>query len=154
MAQQLRSPGYYPAPDGNGEQWWNGVSWSESRRGARAVAPGPVAPLVPMDPRMSVVPPAQRIAAPAPYAGARPSSPSRRSSAGSGVTLIVIAALGFAFWFFAGIALIGSIGSLLTAGRQRSAARIAVALIALVIAVVALATQLPDVIEFFSDVRG
>jgi hypothetical protein len=66
----------------------------------------------------------------------------------------VIAALGFAFWFFAGIALIGSIGSLLTAGRQRSAARIAVALIALVIAVVALATQLPDVIEFFSDVRG
>lgn len=26
------SAGWHPAPDGNGEQWWNGVSWSESRR--------------------------------------------------------------------------------------------------------------------------
>jgi len=25
-------PGFYPARDGNGEQWWNGVSWSDSRR--------------------------------------------------------------------------------------------------------------------------
>jgi len=25
-------PGWYPAPSGGGEQWWNGVSWSESRR--------------------------------------------------------------------------------------------------------------------------
>jgi len=25
-------PGWYPAPTGGGEQWWNGVSWSESRR--------------------------------------------------------------------------------------------------------------------------
>ena len=27
-----RSPGWYPAPSGGGEQWWNGVAWSESRR--------------------------------------------------------------------------------------------------------------------------
>jgi len=33
MAAAPLSPGYYPAPDGRGEQWWNGVSWSESRRG-------------------------------------------------------------------------------------------------------------------------
>lgn len=34
MPHAPRSPGYYPAPDGRGEQWWNGVAWSESRRGA------------------------------------------------------------------------------------------------------------------------
>ncbi|UDF13217.1 hypothetical protein LH407_13825 [Antiquaquibacter oligotrophicus] len=33
---QTRSPGWYAAPDGSGEQWWNGVGWSESRRGASA----------------------------------------------------------------------------------------------------------------------
>lgn len=35
----LKRPGWYPAPDRNGEQWWNGVSWSESRRSHRAIPP-------------------------------------------------------------------------------------------------------------------
>lgn len=34
-----RSPGWYPAPDGNGQQWWNGAGWSESRQGATASIP-------------------------------------------------------------------------------------------------------------------
>ena len=33
------SPGWQPAPDGNGEQWWNGVDWSESRRGHSTAQP-------------------------------------------------------------------------------------------------------------------
>jgi hypothetical protein len=27
-----QSPGWYPAPDGNGQQWWNGSTWSDARR--------------------------------------------------------------------------------------------------------------------------
>lgn len=34
------SPGWYPAPDGSGEQWWNGSGWSESRRNADGTTPG------------------------------------------------------------------------------------------------------------------
>ncbi len=35
MAEEYRSPGWYPAPDGApGERWWNGAGWSDSRRGA------------------------------------------------------------------------------------------------------------------------
>ena len=35
-------PGWYPAPDGSGtEQWWNGASWSDAKRGpAGAALPG------------------------------------------------------------------------------------------------------------------
>lgn len=39
MADVVRSPGWYPDPDrGPGERWWNGVSWSDSRRGANGAA--------------------------------------------------------------------------------------------------------------------
>ena len=27
-----KSPGWYPSPDGNGQQWWNGSAWSDARR--------------------------------------------------------------------------------------------------------------------------
>jgi Protein of unknown function (DUF2510) len=33
MADETRSPGWYPDPDAAaGERWWNGAGWSESRR--------------------------------------------------------------------------------------------------------------------------
>ncbi len=32
MAEQNKSPGWYPAPDGTGERWWNGAGWSEAAR--------------------------------------------------------------------------------------------------------------------------
>lgn len=34
------NPGWYPAPDGNGEQWWNGSGWSDTRRNADGTTPG------------------------------------------------------------------------------------------------------------------
>lgn len=42
-----RSPGWYPAPDGNGQQWWNGVGWSETRQGGThpVTAAPPLAPV-------------------------------------------------------------------------------------------------------------
>ena len=59
-----RSPGWYPAPDGNGQQWWNGAGWSESRQGAAVVgapkvSPAPVrAPTAPVAP---VAPAGERV---------------------------------------------------------------------------------------------
>lgn len=51
MAEQYKSPGWYPDPDGKpGDRWWNGAGWSDSRRGAgaaTAVAP-PAAPITPV----------------------------------------------------------------------------------------------------------
>lgn len=38
MSEAPRSPGWYPAPDGRGQQWFNGVSWSETRRGLQDAA--------------------------------------------------------------------------------------------------------------------
>jgi hypothetical protein len=38
MAEPQR-PGWYPAPDGSAtEQWWNGASWSDTKRGAGGAA--------------------------------------------------------------------------------------------------------------------
>lgn len=37
-------PSFYPARDGNGEQWWNGVSWSESRRNAHTAPQSYITP--------------------------------------------------------------------------------------------------------------
>jgi len=37
MAEEFKRPGWYPSPDSTlGERWWNGASWSDSRRGAPA----------------------------------------------------------------------------------------------------------------------
>ena len=34
------SPGWYPAPDGNGKQWWNGAAWSEAKQNSDGTVPG------------------------------------------------------------------------------------------------------------------
>ena len=48
MAEATQSPGWYPDPDGaEGERWWNGVGWSDSRRGGATQAAAPVSPLPP-----------------------------------------------------------------------------------------------------------
>lgn len=45
MTEQTRSAGWYPDPDGDGQRWWNGVGWSDTRRaGAGAAASTPYAP--------------------------------------------------------------------------------------------------------------
>ena len=40
MADDYKRPGWYPDPDGKpGERWWNGSTWSDSRRGGATTAP-------------------------------------------------------------------------------------------------------------------
>lgn len=104
MAEQ-RGPGWYPAPDGNGEQWWNGAGWSESRRGADGTPPGlpgyqaapprvpppPAAP-VPMGAPNPYAVPAPQAAAPA---GTRvTSNPSVIGLIFGALSLVVFAPLG------------------------------------------------------------
>src|SRR4051812_43516747 len=62
-------PGWYPAPDGTGtEQWWNGATWSDSKRGIggaalpglpnyQAAPPSGATPPVPPRPDPYTVPP-------------------------------------------------------------------------------------------------
>jgi hypothetical protein len=81
-----RSPGWYPAPNGGGEQWWNGVAWSESRRDGTtarqaathvtpAAAPhaAPVTNITPMAAPHAA--PVSNITPPAPYAGPQRPNP-------------------------------------------------------------------------------
>ena len=81
-----RSPGWYPAPNGGGEQWWNGVAWSESRRDGTtarraathvtpAAAPhaAPVSNITPM--AAPHAPAVSNITPPAPYAGPQRPNP-------------------------------------------------------------------------------
>lgn len=52
MTDSAQRPGWYPDPDGvPGERWWNGVAWSDTRRGGpnRTVVPtAPAAPVAPL----------------------------------------------------------------------------------------------------------
>lgn len=44
-----QTPGWYPAPDGAGDQWWNGIDWSPARRptGGAPTTPAVVVPPTP-----------------------------------------------------------------------------------------------------------
>ena len=86
MTTAPRSPGWYPAPNGGGEQWWNGVAWSESRRdgttarrAATHVTPAAAAPAAPVTNITPMAAPhapaASNITPPAPYAGAVRANP-------------------------------------------------------------------------------
>jgi len=47
MADEYMRPGWYPDPDGvAGERWWNGTSWSDTKRGG--AAPAAASPTVPV----------------------------------------------------------------------------------------------------------
>ncbi|MCU1440488.1 MAG: hypothetical protein JWP85_1485 [Rhodoglobus sp.] len=49
MAETFQRAGWYPDPDGTpGERWWNGTSWSDSRRtpGATTVTSPSAAPVI------------------------------------------------------------------------------------------------------------
>ncbi len=86
------SPGWYPAPDGNGQQWWNGAGWSESRRNAdgstpglpgyQAAPPAVPAPSAPV-PNAPVPNGPVPLGAPNPYAQPVPSPAGRRHPNGS-----------------------------------------------------------------------
>lgn len=56
MVDPVPRPGWYPDPSGgSGERWWNGLGWSDTRRGVATIAPtaplpahtpSPVAPTI------------------------------------------------------------------------------------------------------------
>jgi hypothetical protein len=80
MADDNKRAGWYPDPDGGaGERWWNGASWSDSRRGVPAAAPVRAAaasarqPVIPVPPPATVIYSAANPApqAPDPYAPGR-----------------------------------------------------------------------------------
>ena len=80
MADDNKRAGWYPDPDGGaGERWWNGASWSDSRRGAPAAAPVRAAAasappaVIPVPPPATVIYSAANPApqAPDPYAPGR-----------------------------------------------------------------------------------
>ena len=79
-----RSPGWYPAPDGKGEQWWNGAGWSESRKGATGV-PGQLQPPAVVLPQQ--VAPVQRVVYSASHPA--PQSPSESPEFGGAIPAAV-----------------------------------------------------------------
>ena len=125
------SPGWYPAPDGDGEQWWNGSGWSDSRRGTDAAVPGL--------PGYQAAPPSDRGAA------APPPPPSRLSRAAgsdlSGISAIVFGVIGVTvFSLFAVIAIIVGLGTLRSntwVGRILSLIGIALGVVGVVLAIAA-----------------
>ena len=97
MADETRTAGWYPDPDGGtGERWWNGAGWSDSRRGGDGI---PIAPPSPLPSSTSVppipVPPAVIYSAenpapqrPDPYVPAQTAYPTAPGSR-TGVTVSV-----------------------------------------------------------------
>lgn len=138
---QTQSPGWYPAPDGNGQQWWNGAGWSESRRGATT----PAAPAAPPPVYSPSNPAPQR---PDPYArpvtlqGAMPAratalnlSQNRNATIGFVLGLVSAFALGIA-------APVGIVFSVLGIRQARRLAAQGVANTGMVFAVIGLVTSL------------
>jgi len=143
-------PGWYPAPTGGGEQWWNGVSWSESRRdgsvarqaqshSAPARSSSPAAPPQNAAAVSNITPPAyrapNRIAAPPAYTGppppahGAPGAPAhggpgaRPSSAASGAFVpLILGIISLFFQLIAPIAIGFGIRGLIIAKRTPAAA--------------------------------
>jgi hypothetical protein len=70
------SAGWYPAPDGNGEQWWNGAGWSDGRRNGAGTVPG----LPGYQAAPPVTSPPAPLGAPNPYAQPTPTTPATTSA--------------------------------------------------------------------------
>ena len=124
MAEDYKSPGWYPAPDGSpGERWWNGAGWSESRRGAAAVPAPTVAPAVgnPAPPRPD--PYASGPTAPAQFGSAAPAAASAyagRTNPLATVALVVGAISAFGFGIAGPVALVLSIIAIARARRLKA----------------------------------
>lgn len=74
MAETFQRPGWYPDPEGKpGERWWNGTSWSDSRRGGVQPTAQPTAAAVPVAPIPPVtIQPAAPTAPPPVYSATNP----------------------------------------------------------------------------------
>ena len=104
------SPGWYPAPDGNGEQWWNGAGWSDGRRNADGTTPGlpgyQAAP--PVTPAAATTPvgPAP-ISAPNPYGQPATAGTSRKLLVGNSPALVALVFSGLSVFVFAPLGIVG-----------------------------------------------
>lgn len=76
-----QTPGWYPAPDGAGDQWWNGIDWSPARR---PTGGAPSTPVVVAPPMPKVVYSASN---PAPQSPAEGGADGARALQPAGVTL-------------------------------------------------------------------
>jgi hypothetical protein len=126
-------PGFYPARDGNGEQWWNGVSWSESRRNAHTAPQSYITPsaAAPGRAQSNITPSGVRVVRPivqgqnrgtsAPIA-AIPAEPTLAPTNGLGAIAIVLGVLSLFFAVLGPVAVIIS-AIALARGRMSSGSR-------------------------------
>jgi hypothetical protein len=143
------SPGWYPAPDGRGQQWWNGAGWSESRRNADGTSPGlpgyqaapPAAQVAPVLNGTTAQPGVFQPVAPsnvpapqgAPNPYAQPGTPLRatgvRAATNPAVPALILGGLGVVVWPPLGIiGLVLGILALRKPGTNRTFAMLAIGL--------------------------
>ncbi len=129
------NPGWYPSPDGNGQQWWNGASWSDARRAADGSSPvrGGL-------PGYQAAPPpgqAQHIPVPPPQAGIRSGA---SGASGSWIIPLVFSIVGLlVFNLFAIFALIAGVATFRIAtpfGKVVTAVAIIISIAAIVSGVI------------------
>ena len=150
-----KSPGWYSAPDGNGQQWWNGVSWSDARRGGvQTAAPMLAQPIVP-----------QQQGRPDPYATPNLHTPVRTGPVASAdpnryatAALVLGLVSLFVINIVAPIGLVFSVLALREAGRLRlrgqAATGIAQAGIGLAASVIGLIILIVQVVFFITAIVG
>jgi hypothetical protein len=134
-----KSPGWYPSPDGLGQQWWNGASWSDARRNADGSAPT----LGGLPGYQASPPPGglgQNIPVPPPQTGIF-SGP--KGAGGAWIVPLVFSIVGFLFFnlfaviaFFIGIAAVRSTTGL---GKVLSIVSIVISIAAIVSGIVSFA---------------
>jgi hypothetical protein len=122
-------PGFYPARDGNGEQWWNGVSWSESRRNAHTAPQSYITPsaAAPGRAQSNITPSGVRVVRPivqgqnggtsAPIA-AIPAAPAVAPTNGLGAIAITLGVIALFFASLGPVAVIIAIIALLRGGAR------------------------------------
>ena len=140
-----KSPGWYPSPDGKGQQWWNGASWSDARRNADGSAPvhGGL-------PGYNAAPPPgqpQNIPVPPPRAGI---SSGVTGASGSWIIPLVFSIIGLTvFNLFAVFALFAG----LTTFKSATPFGKVVTAIAIIISIIAIASGVLSFIEGHRDIE-
>jgi hypothetical protein len=133
MSTPTQSPGWYPAPDGKGQQWWNGSAWSDARRNAD----GSAATLGGLPNYQAAPPPGGPTNIPAPAPGAGVSRIGTISNPTFWIIPLVFSIVGFTVYnLFAVFALIAGLAMFKPAGPI---ARVIIA-ISIVISIAAIAS--------------
>ena len=116
MVEEFKRPGWYPDPEGKpGERWFNGATWSDTRRGGAPSAP---VTLTPSAPRVDPYAPSPGNTSPPLPAGARASA---NANAPALVGFIVGLVSVFALNFAGPVAIVFSILGIAKARQQKAA---------------------------------